>query len=229
MYPHICAPQDGDTTSLESRWSCKPALGSAGATCFINYALAEELPLDALKIGVVSAQKISVCCNCRRTIMRLIFGFLQLIFRLVKTLVRSMSFSAKQVFMMWPVAFFTAGMAYWSHLPVPGVSFVGCIAASILCAWGIHLFTYYCSFALLWAAAHLVPVCMREYFFGPSAVRARVQNAFPQRFVFRACAVYVLVEGSKYSIHSFWPIVRDARGEEPLSNSQKRYFRHRLF
>ena len=139
--------------------------------------------------------------------MRLIFGFLQLIFRLVKTLVRSMSFSAKQVFMMlWPVAFLTAGMACWSHLPLPGASFVGCIAASILCARGIHLFTYYCSFALLWefwcsppgktlqstqhfsagrikdsrsTAAHLVPVCMREYFFGPSAVRARVQNAFP--------------------------------------------------
>lgn len=46
------APQDGDATSLESRWSCKPALGATGSgTCFINFALSDALTLDALNIG----------------------------------------------------------------------------------------------------------------------------------------------------------------------------------
>lgn len=43
--------QDGDATSLESRWSCKPALGAAGSLCSITYSLADTLTLDALNIG----------------------------------------------------------------------------------------------------------------------------------------------------------------------------------
>eukprot|EP00903_Cladosiphon_okamuranus_P020463 g18782.t1 len=44
--------RDGDATTLESRWSCKPALGAAGSTCLIKYALSDELTLNALNIAL---------------------------------------------------------------------------------------------------------------------------------------------------------------------------------
>ncbi|CAM9695160.1 unnamed protein product [Ectocarpus sp. 6 AP-2014] len=48
--PH--PPQDGDVTSLESRWSCQPALGDAGSECRITYGLGIQYQLSALNIAM---------------------------------------------------------------------------------------------------------------------------------------------------------------------------------
>ncbi|CAN0398972.1 unnamed protein product, partial [Ectocarpus fasciculatus] len=45
-------PQDGDATSLESRWSCKPALGDAGSVCRITYGLGIQYQLTGLNIAM---------------------------------------------------------------------------------------------------------------------------------------------------------------------------------
>lgn len=38
-------------TSVGSRWSCKPALGSDDSTCSITYTLGYSVTLEGLKIG----------------------------------------------------------------------------------------------------------------------------------------------------------------------------------
>lgn len=48
---HTIEKQDGDATSLESRWSCKPDLGTGDATCSISYTLAESLDIVGLNVG----------------------------------------------------------------------------------------------------------------------------------------------------------------------------------
>ena len=37
--------------TLDSRWSCKPALGSAGSTCSITYGLFDPLSIEEINIG----------------------------------------------------------------------------------------------------------------------------------------------------------------------------------
>ncbi|CAM9918634.1 unnamed protein product, partial [Ectocarpus sp. 8 AP-2014] len=44
--------RDGDATSLESRWSCKPALGDAGSVCGITYGLGIQYQLTGLNIAM---------------------------------------------------------------------------------------------------------------------------------------------------------------------------------
>ncbi|CAM9160508.1 unnamed protein product [Ectocarpus sp. 4 AP-2014] len=44
--------RDGDATSLESRWSCKPALGDAGSVCRITYGLGIQYQLTGLNIAM---------------------------------------------------------------------------------------------------------------------------------------------------------------------------------
>ncbi|CAN0441059.1 unnamed protein product, partial [Ectocarpus sp. 12 AP-2014] len=44
--------RDGDATSLESRWSCQPALGDAGSECRITYGLGIQYQLSALNIAM---------------------------------------------------------------------------------------------------------------------------------------------------------------------------------
>lgn len=50
--PPFTAAQDGDATSLESRWSCKPALGDTGSVCRITYGLGIQYQLTGLNIGM---------------------------------------------------------------------------------------------------------------------------------------------------------------------------------
>ncbi|CAM9298873.1 unnamed protein product, partial [Ectocarpus sp. 12 AP-2014] len=45
--------RDGDATTLESRWSCKPALDDAGSECRITYGLGIQYQLAGLNIGTV--------------------------------------------------------------------------------------------------------------------------------------------------------------------------------
>lgn len=45
--------QDGDSTTTESRWSCKPSLGPSGSVCSIAYTLSEPLNFQTLHIGEV--------------------------------------------------------------------------------------------------------------------------------------------------------------------------------
>ncbi|CAN0361959.1 unnamed protein product, partial [Ectocarpus sp. 8 AP-2014] len=44
--------QDGDATSFESRWACKPALGDAGSDCRITYGLGIQYQLSSLDIAM---------------------------------------------------------------------------------------------------------------------------------------------------------------------------------
>ncbi|CAM9160433.1 unnamed protein product [Ectocarpus sp. 4 AP-2014] len=44
--------RDGDATSLESRWSCQPALGDAGSVCRITYGLGIQYQLTGLNIAM---------------------------------------------------------------------------------------------------------------------------------------------------------------------------------
>ncbi|CAM9252697.1 unnamed protein product, partial [Ectocarpus sp. 12 AP-2014] len=44
--------RDGDATSLESRWACKPALGDAGSECRITYGLGIQYQLSSLNIAM---------------------------------------------------------------------------------------------------------------------------------------------------------------------------------
>ena len=43
--------QDGDIETPDSRWSCKPELGSAGMPCSITYALPDPQYIEELNIG----------------------------------------------------------------------------------------------------------------------------------------------------------------------------------
>ena len=52
----VCAAfpliQDGDITSTDSRWSCKPELSSStDSTCSITYSLSDSLSIEGLNIG----------------------------------------------------------------------------------------------------------------------------------------------------------------------------------
>lgn len=49
--------QDGDATTLDSRWSCKPDLWSGDAdACSITYSLADEQTIESLEIGEGAAR-----------------------------------------------------------------------------------------------------------------------------------------------------------------------------
>lgn len=57
--------QDGDLTTVGSRWSCKPALGSDDSTCSVTYTLGDTLVLEGLNIGefdvIVTSEYIGGC------------------------------------------------------------------------------------------------------------------------------------------------------------------------
>ncbi|CAM9670164.1 unnamed protein product [Ascophyllum nodosum] len=44
--------RDGDLTTTDSRWSCKPELSSTGETCSITYTLADSMTIEELSIAM---------------------------------------------------------------------------------------------------------------------------------------------------------------------------------
>ncbi|CAM9398222.1 unnamed protein product [Sphacelaria rigidula] len=48
--------RDGDSTNLQSRWSCKADLGSPGSTCSITYTFADPLTIEGLKIALYEGE-----------------------------------------------------------------------------------------------------------------------------------------------------------------------------
>ncbi len=51
MISTLLLMKDGDATTVDSRWSCKPALGVEGAACSITYNLADAETIASLDIG----------------------------------------------------------------------------------------------------------------------------------------------------------------------------------